>query len=563
MRRVRIRGRWWRVAVAAAAATTLGALLLKPVVERTVRARVEAAALRHGMVVRIGSVHAGLWPLLRLEAFDLDLGHGARLRADRIAAAWPGRLRISVQGATLSGPAGITLKTPDTAWNVSNTSGKELKLAMTKPQPGLTVSRRIDTAGRAWTIEASRLDVGQLDIRRDDNPLLHGGIAQGRVDLQDSAATMRFQVNMELRGARFGGLAHDATQDPRPGAPTDIALNFDGSWLRGSDTLDIPAIHATVAGATLSGSLALRELDADPAVDLNLGVQQLDFGQLLATSGLEVPEALGMKPGTRRDLGTATIGLEVHGRIAEPASLLVTQKIGFKPPVAMPPGIARLRGEFQFSAQDGRGSRRAIQVSPSAPGFIALRDVPPLFLRTLLLAEDASFYGHRGIDLRELPSALLTNWSRGGATRGASTISQQLAKNLFLSRDKQFGRKLQELAITFLLESALGKERILEIYLNIIEWGPDLRGLRPAALHYFAREPGALTPAQIAFLVAIIPGPIKYQSSFSNGSPGPGLRQLIDDLLGKLRSVDAISEEEFQRALRETITVARPLARTL
>jgi len=177
-------------------------------------------------------------------------------------------------------------------------------------------------------------------------------------------------------------------------------------------------------------------------------------------------------------------------------------------------------------------------------------------VRTLLLAEDTGFYGHRGIDLRELPVALLTNWSRGGAARGASTITQQLAKNLFLSRDKQLGRKLQELAITFLLESALGKDRILEIYLNIIEWGPDLRGLRPAARRYFEREPRELTPAQMAFLVAIIPGPIKYQSSFARGTPRPGLRSLIDGLLAKLRSVDAISEEEYQQALGEPIVVA-------
>ena len=177
-------------------------------------------------------------------------------------------------------------------------------------------------------------------------------------------------------------------------------------------------------------------------------------------------------------------------------------------------------------------------------------------MRTLLLSEDTGFYGHRGIDLRELPAALLTNWSRGGAARGASTITQQLAKNLFLSRDKQLGRKLQELAITFLLESALGKDRILEIYLNIIEWGPDLRGLRPAARRYFGREPGALTPAEMAFLVAIIPGPIKYQSSFAHGTPGPGLRSLIDELLAKLKSVDAIGEEEYRRALDEPIVVA-------
>jgi monofunctional biosynthetic peptidoglycan transglycosylase len=222
----------------------------------------------------------------------------------------------------------------------------------------------------------------------------------------------------------------------------------------------------------------------------------------------------------------------------------------------MPPAISRLRGDFVFGSDNGPGPHLPVDVSPSSPDFIALRDVPPLFVRTLLLAEDAGFYGHRGIDLRELPSALLTNWSRGEAARGASTITQQLAKNLFLSRDKEVGRKLQELAITFLLESALGKDRILEIYLNIIEWGPDLRGLRPAARSYFGREPQALTPAEMAFLVAIIPGPIKYQSSFAHGTPGPGLRSLIAGLLAKLRSVNAIGEEEYLQALGEPIVVA-------
>jgi membrane peptidoglycan carboxypeptidase len=94
------------------------------------------------------------------------------------------------------------------------------------------------------------------------------------------------------------------------------------------------------------------------------------------------------------------------------------------------------------------------------------------------------------------------------------------------------------------------------MYLNIIEWGPDLHGLRPAARTYFGREPRALTPAEMAFLVEIIPAPIKYQSSFAHGTPGPGLRSLIDDLLAKLRSVDAIGEEEYRRALVEPIVVA-------
>jgi monofunctional biosynthetic peptidoglycan transglycosylase len=173
----------------------------------------------------------------------------------------------------------------------------------------------------------------------------------------------------------------------------------------------------------------------------------------------------------------------------------------------------------------------------------------------LLLAEDATFFAHRGIDLSELPAALIANWTRGGPSRGASTITQQLAKNLFLSREKRLDRKLQELSLALLLETTLGKERILEIYLNIIEWGPDLHGLRPACRHYFAREPRDLTPKQMAFLVALIPGPVKYQRSLTGGTPSPGFLPLVDNLLAKLRAQDALSEAQYEAALAEPLLV--------
>jgi hypothetical protein len=551
------RRRWWLGAIATALVVSVAALWLRSMLEHEVRARIESAAVRHGAVARIGLVHVGIWPLMRLEGIDLDLRYGVRLHADMIAATWPGRLRLAVRAATFAGPAGVSVGSPATAWDVAGVFGEDLRLTLVEPQAGLSIRKLTDAAASAWSIEASGLDVDRLfDVRRDAHPLLDGGIADCRVELQISTDAFRFHVGMDARGARLGALADNADDGPQLGDPTDFTLRFDGTWSRIGGTIDIPELHATVAGAALSGSITLRDLDTNPVVDLALGIQHLDFAQLLGTSGLAVPDSFGMSPGAGRDLGSVTIDLRVRGRPSDPASLSVSQKIDFKPPPQMPPAILRLRGDFIFRSEDGPGPHRPIDVSPASPDFIALRDVPSLFVRTLLLSEDAGFYGHRGIDLRELPAALLTNWSRGGAARGASTISQQLAKNLFLSRDKQLGRKLQELAITFLLESALGKDRILEIYLNIIEWGPDLRGLRPAARHYFGREPRELTPAQMAFLVAIIPGPIKYQSSFAHGTPGPGLRSLIDDLLAKLRSVDAIGEEEYRRALGEPIVVA-------
>ena len=555
----RTRGRrWWLGgAIAAALIAGLAALLLRPMLEHAVRARIESAAVRHGMAAQVRLVHVGVWPLLRLEGFDLDLGHGARLHADMIAATWHGRLRLAVRAATLAGPAGVRVNLPATAWDVAGSLDQDLQLTLAEPQTGLSIRKLADPVGSAWSIEAHGLDVGHLlDVRRDAYPLLNGGIADGRVDLRASTDALRFHVDIGARGARLRALADNAAEEPQLGDPTDVAMRFDGTWRRAEGTIEVPELHATLAGAALSGSIALRNLDTDPTVDLSLGVRHLDFAQLLGTSGLAVPESLGMAPGGVHDLGSATIDVRVRGRLADPASLSVSQKIDFRPPRQMPPAITRLRGDFIFSSSDGPGPHRPIDVSPASPDFIALRDVPPLFVRTLLISEDAGFYGHRGIDLRELPTALLTNWSRGGAARGASTITQQLAKNLFLSRDKELGRKLQELAITFLLESALGKNRILEIYMNIIEWGPDLRGLRPAARHYFGCEPGALTPAEMAFLVAIIPGPIKYQSSFAHGTPGPGLRSLIDALLAKLQSVHAIGEEEYLQALGEPIVVA-------
>jgi hypothetical protein len=554
----RTRGRRWLAgAIAAALVASLAAVLLRPMLERAVRERIESAAVRHGMVCRIGSVRVGVWPFLRLTGFDLELGHGVRLHADTIAATYPGRLRLAVQAANLVGPAGLEVSSPISAWHVTGIRGEDFQLALIEPQAGLLIRKLKDSAGSGWNVEANGLDLGRLlDVRREGYPLLDGGIADGSVNLRSNTDALRFHVDIRARGTRFGALADNAGDEPQLGDATDVALRFDGAWQRDEGTIEIPEVHGTLAGADLSGSIALRNIDTDPTVDLALGVRQLELGRLLGAAGLPVPESLGVTPGGSRHLGSATIEVQVRGSPAAPAALAVSQKIDFTPPSRMPPAISRLRGDFVFRAGGGPGPQRPVDVSPSSPEFIALQEVPPLFVRTLLLAEDAGFYGHRGIDFRELPSALLTNWSRGGAARGASTITQQLAKNLFLSSDKEVGRKLQELAITFLLESALGKDRILEIYLNIIEWGPELRGLRPAAHHYFGCEPQALTPAQMAFLVSIIPGPIKYQRSFARGTPSPGLRLLIDNLLAKLKSVDAIGEEEYQRALSEPIVVA-------
>jgi monofunctional glycosyltransferase len=128
-------------------------------------------------------------------------------------------------------------------------------------------------------------------------------------------------------------------------------------------------------------------------------------------------------------------------------------------------------------------------------------------VRAVLAGEDSRFFDHAGFDWEEIGKALEEDWNSGEFKRGASTITQQLAKNLFLSTSKNPLRKLHEAVITKEMEWVLGKRRILEIYLNVIEWGDGVYGAEAAAHTYFNEPAAALSVDQAAFLSAIIPGP--------------------------------------------------------
>jgi len=130
--------------------------------------------------------------------------------------------------------------------------------------------------------------------------------------------------------------------------------------------------------------------------------------------------------------------------------------------------------------------------------------------RAVVAAEDARFLDHEGFDWEAIQKAMQKNEQRGKVVAGASTISQQLAKNLFLSGSRSWLRKAQEAAITWMLERTLSKRRILEIYLNVAEWGEGIFGAEAAARHHFGVPAAALTPEQAAFLAAILPNPRRY-----------------------------------------------------
>jgi len=154
-----------------------------------------------------------------------------------------------------------------------------------------------------------------------------------------------------------------------------------------------------------------------------------------------------------------------------------------------------------------REARAEGRTSVRAHRWVPYSRISPHLKRAVLVAEDAGFWGHEGIDLVEIRKSLEADWERGSLTRGASTITQQLAKNLYLSPSRNPMRKLSELFITRRLEHELSKTRIFELYLNDIEWGDNVWGAEAAARRYFGISAAAIGPDQAALMAGAIVNP--------------------------------------------------------
>jgi monofunctional glycosyltransferase len=149
--------------------------------------------------------------------------------------------------------------------------------------------------------------------------------------------------------------------------------------------------------------------------------------------------------------------------------------------------------------------------------WVSYRRISPNLTRAVLVAEDAAFWQHDGLDVEQLEESLEANWATLSFVRGGSTITQQLAKNLYLSPSKNPLRKFKELIIARRLEAELTKSRILELYLNVIEWGDGIYGVDAAARAYFGGRAGSLGPEQSAMLAGAIINPRVLNPARPNG----------------------------------------------
>lgn len=179
--------------------------------------------------------------------------------------------------------------------------------------------------------------------------------------------------------------------------------------------------------------------------------------------------------------------------------------------------LAKINGDFVYRAFDNGKFQRPIPVG-YGPNYTPLSQISPFLRHAVLTSEDPSFFSHKGFISEAFKQSIIKNIKTKKFARGGSTISMQLVKNVFLTREKTLSRKLEEILLVYVLENQRisSKERMLEVYFNIIEWGPNVYGIGEASNFYFQKHPSELTLKECLFLASIIPSPKKFMWQFDD-----------------------------------------------
>jgi len=208
---------------------------------------------------------------------------------------------------------------------------------------------------------------------------------------------------------------------------------------------------------------------------------------------------------------------------------------------------------MRLRAEQARARGRATAVDQR---WVPYERISPVLRRAVLIAEDDAFFSHGGLDWDEMRESMRRNLEARSVVRGGSTITQQLAKNLYLGPERTVSRKLKEMLLARRLEQALSKRRIFELYLNLIEWGDGIYGIEAAAQRHFGVSAGALDPRTSALLAAVIINPRRYDPAH----PDRRIERRARMILSRMRRRGFISEEQYLVATGVATGVATKVA---
>ena len=565
------------VSVDAAFRLVMGRVVLGPPGERTPL-----------LVVDRVTVQLRLWRLIRghLEAGGVTLqgvhlqagGQGERL-ADLFGALRPGKSR-----ATSSGPGHDAPEPPVVAFSGLevciegppsrhppivlgplggrihfNRLGERTEASIATEGPGRAEGAiEVRWGGGPGALQIRLLGLGAEALPANLRADLPFEIRAGAVDLSFEAphlvALSQGEGRLTLAARNLAVFA--AWLAPEPVSP--LAVHLEGRVRWDADARTAALVDGRVAldeagRAALKVALSVAARP-EPHFELSVHATSVDWTVLAAS----LPPTLAPPGGAPGLTGNLAGAIKIAGPLRRPVAWRLDGEVELNHLAsALVSGGPDFSHPFVYEAHLTRGGTRRVFIGPDNPAFVPLSELPNHLVRAVLESEDAGFYGHKGFDLSEVQEAL----SNGGRLRGASTLTQQLAKKLFLSHDRTLSRKAREALATVALEVAVGKRRILEIYLNLAEWGDGVIGIGEAAQHWFGKDARALSPKEAALLATVIPNPVRYEMYRRRGALTPAWEARVGDLLAKLHAAGVLDDEGLRVAEAETlIFIGGPLS---
>lgn len=383
--------------------------------------------------------------------------------------------------------------------------------------------------------------------------MLAGGRALGletaKADLQGNTVIDRSAWRADFRGSgRVSAIdvLHPAI-DSTPWRDQTLDFSLQGQASLADARLEISEASLKMLGATLKIKAAVEDLRS-PRGSVSVFTpprEQLSCGPLLfaqpepvrrALDGLDLHGSLGFEVAMKFD-STAWQDLELDVSVAPVCSVRTEAR-----------ALADLLPVLRKPKDAKPSAGLKLPLGAYHPDFVPLSKMPVHLPSAFITSEDSKFFHHQGFDTDMIRRALAQDLVNRSFDRGASTITQQLAKNLFLTHRRTVARKLEEAVLTWRLQKLLSKDRVLELYLNVIELGPGIRGVKQAARTYFGKEVGDLVPLESAHLAALTPNPHALARRFRDGQVDEGWQQRLIDLLGMMKRHHRLTPEELTAA---------------
>ncbi len=494
------------------------------------RTRADAATL-----VRLASERVPVGAELRVDELTFKLGSG------------------SPRHALTIGPGSFSLSRSPSALDVQFSTGPRDKSSSLSVNAALPTEESGDVTllvqGGPVSLSALGIRDGEWGLAETDRATVAGRVS---VTLAGDGSSLTFDAD----GAALGM----AIQEPR--LATDVVRGLDVALrARGLATSDgqlrLDDFAATLGAIHLSASGALDQQRDHVAGSLRAELASAPCQSLLDSLPTSLLPALEV----------ANVGgtMGAHGQLTFDTRSLDDQRLDYDVQdechvTEVRESLSRehFRQPFAHRIYLPDGSTSEHLTGPGTKDWTALESISPYMQVAVLTTEDGAFLKHRGFNRSAIRASIIANLKARRFIRGASTITMQLAKNLFLSRNKTLSRKLEEVVLTEYLEQAFSKDELMELYLNVIEFGPGVYGIGPASEYYFGRTPAELKLAECLFLSSLLPAPIRYSKMHE-------AEQLPDGWMRTLRATMQIANKRGLisdgRARRRPGRIGRVLAR--